>query len=120
MNNSNITTITVSTVIMTTSDTIATTSKSCAPCTLNSTCIQTPPPIVSSSTSTSVGGSWVGGIFVGVVSGILVMIIVWVILTVVSKKAIIDRKSNKERFYMTIITEFLSVIFLDHMMMDTN
>ena len=99
MNNSNITTITVSTVTMTTSGTLATTSKSCAPCTLNSTCIQTPPPIVSSSTSTSVGASWVGGIFVGVVSGVLVTIIVWMIVTVVrKKKSIIDSKRNKKGF----------------------
>ena len=120
MNHSNITIITVCTVTMTTTNTPATTSKSCAPCTLNSTCIQTPPSIVSSGTSTCVGASWVGGVLVGVVSGVLVMIIMWVIVTVISKKSIIDRKETKERFSMTIINEFLSVIFLDHMMMGTN
>ena len=106
---------------MATTSTPATTSQSCAPCTLISTCIQTPPPIVCSGTSNSMGVSWFGGILVGVVCGILVMIIVWVIVTVVSKKkTIIDRKETKERFCMTIIIEFLSVIFLDHMMMGTN
>ena len=67
MNNSNITTITVSTVTITTTSTPATTSQSCAPYTLNLTCIQTLPLIVSSDTSTSVGVSWVGGILVGLV-----------------------------------------------------
>ena len=66
MNNSNITTIIVSIVTMATSGTPATTFQSCAPCTLNSTCIQTSPPIVSGSTSTS-GASWVGDVLVGVV-----------------------------------------------------
>ena len=121
MNNSNIATITVSTVTMATTSTSATTSQSCAPCTLNSTCIQTSPPIVCSDTSTSVEASLVGVILVGVVCGVLVMIIVWVIVTVISKKkSIIDRKRNIEKFSMTIIIEFSSVIFLDHMMLSTN
>ena len=97
---------------MATTSTPATTSQSCAPYTLNSTCIQTSPPIVSSDTSTSVGASWVGGILVGVVFGVLVMIIVWVIVIVVSKKkTIIDRKRNIERFSMTIIIEFHQLYF---------
>ena len=117
MNHSNITTITVSTVTMTTTGIPATTSQSCPPYTLTSTCIQTPPPIACDSTSTSDDVSWVAGILVGVVSSILVMIIVWVIVTVVSKKkSIIDRKRNIERYNMTIIIELLSAIFLDHMM----
>ena len=119
MTHSHVTTIIISSVTMTTG-TPDTTSQSCAPCILNSTCIQTSPPIVNSNTSTS-SASWVGGILVGVVSGVLVMVIVWVIITVVSKKkSIIDRKRNKERFCMTIIIECLSVIFLDHMMMRNN
>ena len=56
----------------------------------------------------------------GMVSGVIVMIIVWVIVTVVSKKSIIDRKRNIERFSMTIIIEFSSAIFLDHMMIGIN
>ena len=97
---------------MATTSTPATTSQSCAPCTLISTCTQTPPPIICSGTSTSVGVSWVGGILVGVVCGILVMIIVWVIVTVVSKKkTIIDRKETKERFCMAIIIEFYQLYF---------
>ena len=121
MNNSNIATITVSTVTMAITSTPTTTSQSCALCTLNSTCIQTPPPIVSGSTSTSVGASLVGGILVGVVCGVIVMIIVWVIVTVISKKkSIIDRKRNIEKFSMTIIIEFLTVIFLDQTMLSTN
>ena len=112
MNNSNITIITVSTVTMATTSTPGTTSQSCAPCTLNSTYIQTLPPIVSSSTSTSVGASWVGGILVGVVSAVLVMIIVCVIVTVVNKKKTkIDRKRNIERFSMTIIIELHQLYF---------
>ena len=119
MNHSNITTITVFIVTMTTG-TSATTSQSCAPCTLNSTYIQAPPSIVSGSTSNS-GAPWSGGVLVGVVSGVIVMIIVWVIVTVISKKkSMIDRKRNIERFSMTIIIEFLSVVFLDHMMLHTN
>ena len=39
----------------------------------------------SSDTPTS-GGQWVGGILVGVVSGILVMVMVWVIVTIVRMK----------------------------------
>ena len=67
------------------------------------------------------GASWVGGILVGVVSAVLVMIIVWVIVTVVSKKkSMIDRKRKIERLSMTIIIEFSSAIFLDHMMLGTH
>ena len=84
-------------IVTTTTGTPATTSQFCAQCTLNSTCIQTLPPIASGNTSNS-GAPWAGGILVGVVSGIIVMIIVWVIVTVVSKKkSIIDRKKNIER-----------------------
>ena len=109
---SNITDIIMSSVTMTTTCTPVTTSQSCAPCTLNSTYIQTPPPIVSGSTSYS-GAPWVGGILVGVVSGVIVMIIVWMIVTVVSKKkSITGRKGKKERLCMNIIIEFLSVIIL--------
>ena len=79
-----------------TTGTPATTSKSCAPCTLNSTYIQTLPPIASGNISNS-GASWAGGILVGVVSGVIVMIIVWVIVTVISKKSMSDRKKNIER-----------------------
>ena len=97
MTHSHVTTIIIPSVTMITG-TPDTTSQSCAPCTLNSTCIQTPPPIVNSNTSTS-SVSWVGGTLMGIVSGVLVMIIVWVIMTVVSKKkSIIERKRNKERF----------------------
>ena len=103
-----------------TTGTPTTTCQSCAPYTLNSTYIQTLPPIASGNTSTS-GAPWAGGILVGVVSGVLVMIIVWMIVTVVSKKkSIIDRKRKIERFCMTIIIEFSSAIFLDHMMLGTN
>ena len=80
-----------------TTGTHATTSQSCGPCTLNSTYIQTLPPIASDNTSNS-GALCAGGILVGVVSGVIVMIIVWVIVTVVSKKkSMIDRKKNIER-----------------------
>ena len=86
-----------------TTGTPASTSQSCAQC-----------------TSTS-GASWTGGILVGVVSGVHMMIIVWVIVTLISKKkSIIDRKRNIERFSMTIIVTFLSFILLNHVMTGTN
>ena len=82
----------------------------------------TPTSTSQSCTQCTSGASWAGGgILVGMVSGVLVMIIVWVIVTVISKKkSIIDRKRYIERFSMTIIVKFLSFIFLDHMMMGTN
>ena len=104
---SHIVNIIVSIVTMTTG-TPATTSQSCAQCTLNSTCIQTLPPIVSTSNS---GALWAGGILVGMVSGVIVMIIVWVIVTVVNKKSIIDRKRKIERFSMIIIIEICQLYF---------
>ena len=108
---SHVVNIVVSIVTMTTG-TPATTSQSCAQCTLNSTCIQALPPIVSTSNS---GALWAGGILVGMVSGILVMIIVWVVTTthtiVVNKKSIIDRKNKIERFSMIIIIEICQLYF---------
>ena len=65
-------------------------------CIINSTCIQTPSPIVSSDTFTS-GGPWAaGGVLVGVVSGIFVMVMIWVIVTVFRKKKT-GTKSNENR-----------------------
>ena len=49
----------------------------------------------SSSTSTS-GGQWVGGIIVGIVIGVLVMVMVWVIVTIVRRKKT-DAKNNEDR-----------------------
>ena len=51
--------------------------------------------IGSSGTSIS-GGQWVGGILVGVVSGVLVVLTVWVIVTIVRKKKT-DIKNIEER-----------------------
>ena len=47
--------------------------------------IQTLSPTGSSDTINS-GGQWVGGILVGVVSGVLVMAMVWIIVTIVRKE----------------------------------
>ena len=47
--------------------------------------IKTVSPTGSSDTITS-GSSWVGGIMVGVVSGVLVMVMAWVIVTIVRKE----------------------------------
>ena len=71
---------TATTVTIMTTVTSVTISPSSAINTIKTLC-----PTGSSDTITS-GGQWVGGIMVGVVSGVLVMAIVWIIVTIVRKE----------------------------------
>ena len=62
-------------------------------CTLNSTCIHTP-PIVCSDIFLN-GTPWAaGGIIVGVVSGVLIMMMIWGLVAVIREK---EKKSQNEK-----------------------
>ena len=54
-------------------------------------------PITKTQTSTS-GGPWIGGILIGMISGILVMVVVWVMVTVIWKKRT-KKVNNSQRYH---------------------
>ena len=54
-------------------------------------------PTTKTQTSTC-GGPWVGGILTGMISGILVMVMVWVIMTLIGKRWR-KKVNNSQRYH---------------------
>ena len=54
-------------------------------------------PTTKTQTSTC-GGPWIGGILIGMISGILVMVMVWVIMTLIGKRRR-KKVNNSQRYH---------------------
>ena len=54
-------------------------------------------PTTKTKTSNS-GGPWIGGILIGMISGILVMVMVWVIMTLIGKRRR-KKVNNSQRYH---------------------